>query len=419
MWQNNIAPNERVAIYGNNSDSYLNALQILWQKGGVAVLCSMRDPILVVDAWLDFIDCHKVIVLESAAHPFISHHAQIFFHEEKKLLPAFHFHPSAGTILRTSGSSSKPKSVFHTVAQHVANATGVIDVLHVNQRSRWLLSLPLYHVGGLSIAIRCWLAKANIVVPLAHFAIPESVYEAKITHVSLVSTQLIRLLDEQENVAILQKLKAIVLGGSAISPVLLAQIQAFDLPVVRTYGMTEMASQISATLLGGREGNLNSSGQLLPEREIKISENQEIWVRGPMLFSGYVEGAEILSATDRDGWFHTGDRGFIDEDQALHILGRLDNMFISGGENIYPESIEKEILSYPGIEEVIVVAKPHHEYGQSPVAFIKLRPHGHLNQDLLIAYLEKRLAKFKIPRQFLPWPRDVPSSGVKLIRRWF
>lgn len=412
-------PGERVAIYGGNSVSYLNALQYIWKQGGIAVLCPMRDPVSVIDAWLDFIDCHKVIVLENASQLFESSHAQVFFHEETKLRAEFNFHPSAGTILRTSGSSAKPKSVFHTVVQHQANGSGVVENLCVDKTSRWLLSLPLYHVGGLSISIRCWLANANIVLPLADFSIPETIQKAEITHVSLVSTQLMRLLDDKNNIAALQKLKAIVLGGSAISPGLLKQIHEFNLPVVRTYGMTEMASQISVTTLQSCDEYLNSSGQLLPGREMQFGENQEIWVKGPMLFSGYVEGTEIVSATDSDGWFHTGDRGFIDEHQALHVLGRLDNMFISGGENIYPESIEKEILSYPDIEEAIVVPRPHQEYGQCPVAFIKLKANTYLNQELLVAYLEKRLAKFKIPRQFLPWPSNVHSNEVKVARSWF
>ncbi len=419
MWQSEIGPSERVAIYGANSDAYLNALQTVWRKGGVAVLCPMRDPVSVIDEWLAFVDCHKVIVLDAVADSFESNHAKLFFHEENRQPKVFHFHPSAGTILRTSGSSSKPKSVFHTVEQHVANAIGVIEALRVDEKSRWLLSLPLYHVGGLSIAVRCWLAQAKVVVPPVNFEMQWAIREAGISHVSLVQTQLLRLLKNPSDIAALHLLKAIVLGGSDISPELLKRIQELHLPVVRTYGMTEMASQITATALNNFCENLDSSGRLLPGRELKIGEDQEIWVKGPMLFSGYVESTTIFSSRDPDGWFHTGDRGFIDDNQDLHVLGRLDSMFISGGENVYPESIERELLSYPDIEEAMVVARPHEEYGQCPVAFIKFKTDVDLDQEALVAYLEKRLARFKIPRQFLPWPSDVPSNGIKIPRSWF
>ncbi len=419
MRQIELKPCERIAIYGANSVLYLKALQTVWQQGGVAVLCPMRDPVSVIDEWLDFVDCHKVMVMNPGTEPFQSRHAQIFFHEEEGLADGFAFHPNAGTILRTSGSSSKPKSVFHTIEQHLANAKGAIAALGLDQKSRWLLSLPLYHVGGLGVVFRCWQAKAKVVVPPQKFELEGHIHEANISHISLVQAQLLRLLEKEKNLRALRRLKVIVLGGSAISPLLTKQMQELGIAVVRTYGMTEMASQITLTSLHESCPNLDSSGQLLPGRELKIGENQEILVKGPMLFSGYVEGSVLFPTRDADGWFHTGDRGFIDENLALHVLGRLDNMFISGGENIYPETIEKEILSYPDIEAVIVVARPHEKYGQCPIAFIKSKPPAVFNQAALVFYLAKRLAKFKIPKQFLPWPSDVPSNGIKVPRSWF
>ncbi len=273
-----------------------------------------------------------------------------------------------GTIIQTSGSTGKPKLAVHTFDNHHFNALGVVEALDVRPGDKWLLSLPLYHVGGLAILFRCLAADATLVlnrtVDEVHFA-------------SMVPTQLIR------NKSNLSYLKALLLGGASIPPHLIQP------PVIPTYGCTEMASTIA---LGKK---------VLKHSELKITDDGEIWVNGPTLFSGYLDAPH-------SGWFPTGDLGYWDN--GLVVTGRKDTMFISGGENIHPEEIEMHLMSLPGVENAVVVPVPHPEFGHRPIAFVK----GQAAKEDLMG----KLPKFKIPDRFLPWPERIDSSG-KVNRKVF
>ena len=125
---------------------------------------------------------------------------------------------------------------------------------------------------------------------------------------------------------------------------------ARGLPIHTSYGLTEMASQVTTTPPGASPGELRTAGRVLPGREVSISGGGEILVRGETLFAGYVDGEKVDRPLDADGWFHTGDLGDLDEDGYLRVLGRSDNLFISGGENIQPEEIEEALCSLEGVE---------------------------------------------------------------------
>jgi O-succinylbenzoic acid--CoA ligase len=397
--------NKRVAICGVNSHGYLAALLDVWQKGNVAVLCPTRDPAGITQTWLGSINCERVI------------HADHYSHRDS--FQVGDFPGSAGTILRTSGSSSKPKSVLHSLDQHLANARGVVSHLSFDASSRWLLSLPLYHVGGLGIFVRALVSGASVRVPTADQSVEQCIREGSATHVSLVATQLARLMRKPDNLPALRKLKAIVLGGGPAPRALIAHAIQENLSLVTSYGSTEMASQITATRLGDSAQGLLSSGSPLPGRELHIAPGGEICVKGPMLFSGYLDGEDLRSARDEAGWFHTGDRGTLDEHGQLHVQGRLDNMMISGGENIHPEEIEAALLEHPQVEMAMVVPVSHIDFGQRPAAFVKTYDDSPHSSDALRGHLAEHLAKFKIPTHFLPWPSDVPMHGIKVSRAWF
>lgn len=294
------------------------------------------------------------------------------------------------TALYTSGSSGQPKIALHQLEAHWINAIGSLENLKLAPGDRWLCSLPLFHVGGLGILFRCFAAGATAVLPAEgcrDLATCISRYE--ITHISVVATQLRRLLDS----ACPSALKAILVGGSAIPESLLKR--AANLPLFRSYGLTEMSSQVCTTL----PGMPTSSGHLLPFRELRIL-NGEILVRGPCLFAGYWRGDTLERAVDADGWFHSKDQGFVDAGGALHVTGRLDNLFISGGENIQAEEVEAALLSFPSIEQAVVVPVDDEEYGQRPLAFIDpLSPPAAADLDLFLARFKQPIAYQQLPTQ--------------------
>jgi o-succinylbenzoate---CoA ligase len=310
------------------------------------------------------------------------------------------------TIIFTSGSTGVPKAALHTFGNHYHSAIGSNANITLRPGDRWLHSLPLYHVGGLSILFRCLLAGATVALPRHGTPLGEAIAGFGATHVSLVSTQLLRLLREDAD---LTALGAVLMGGGAVSASLVDEAVVRGLPIYTSYGLTEMASQVTATPPGASPEALRTAGRVLPGREVSISEMGEILVRGETLFAGYVEDGKTDRPLDADGWFHTGDLGKLDEDGHLRVLGRKDNLFISGGENMQPEEIEVAICRLDGIDEAVVVPVPDPEFGKRPVAFVKID--GDEPGDLR-SRLERVLPRFKIPVAFHPWPEDT-RRGMK------
>ena len=320
------------------------------------------------------------------------------------------------TVVFTSGSTGEPKAALYAFGNHYLSAEGSNANIPLAPEDRWLHSLPLYHVGGLSIVFRCLLAGAAVALPEPDATLGEAIAKTGATHVSLVSTQLLRLLREEMLDA--SSLKAILLGGGPMPASLLDEAVSRALPVYASYGLTEMASQVTATRRGATREELRTAGRPLPYRELAISGDGEILVRGETLFAGYLDGDRLDLPLDEDGWFHTKDLGEFDADGNLRVRGRKDNLFISGGENVQPEEIEEALRQLEGIEEAVVVPVPDEEFGQRPVAFVRTDGRG-MEPEALARELELRLPRYKIPLSFYHWPEDVPRGRMKVDRAFF
>lgn len=310
----------------------------------------------------------------------------------------------AATVLFTSGSTARPKAVVHDLNAHLMSARGSNDNIRLGAGDRWLVSLPLYHVGGLAILFRCREAGAEAVLRDPERTFDEQITRDGITHLSLVPTQLQRLLDGGAD---LSSLNAILLGGAVIPPNLIERALAAGLPLHTTYGMTETASQVTTTRPGADLAELATAGSILAHRELSFA-GEQILVRGPVRFLGYVGGGRL----DPDAWFETGDTGYLDELGRLCVTGRLDNQFISGGENIHPEPIERALLACSGVHRAVVVPRNDPTYGKRPVAFVDATS---FTPEDWTTQLQATLPGFKVPDAFFPWPTDLPD-GLKIPR---
>lgn len=172
------------------------------------------------------------------------------------------------TVVHTSGTSGDPKAVLHTVGNHTASARGVNARLGLTAGDTWLLDLPMHHVGGLGVAVRCALAGAAMAIPDPGMGTAEALRRFRPTHASLVSTQLFRLLRDDPSAG--AALRAILLGGSAIAPGLLDAAVDARLPVCVGYGMTEATATVTMTEPGSGRAALYTSGPVLTERELRI-----------------------------------------------------------------------------------------------------------------------------------------------------
>jgi O-succinylbenzoic acid--CoA ligase len=185
---------------------------------------------------------------------------------------------------------------------------------------------------------------------------------------------------------------------------------AAGIAIQKSYGLTEMASQVATTRRLADRDELATSGEILPFREVRISDQGEISVRGATLFAGYVGRDSLERPFEDDGWFATGDLGRFDVRGRLIVSGRKDATFISGGENVHPEEIEEAILATGLVDRAVVVPIENEEYGQRPIAFVSPLP----NESTLRTLLKDRIATFKIPDSFLELP---PDTGLKPDRR--
>ena len=293
-------------------------------------------------------------------------------------------HPDLPALfMMTSGSTAEPKLAVLSLANLLANAEGSLALLDLKPNDRWLLNLPLFHVSGIGILLRCTLAQA---------AIAANDKDPRITHLSCVPTQLYRASPVYKN------LRCLLLGGAPIH-----SCPAY-LPIVVTYGLTEMGSMVLAKK-HTPDGYL---GFALPKREIKLAEDGELLVRGPCLFMGYWQKGTIQKP---DEWFATKDMAICDPLRGIKITGRKDWQFISGGENIQPEEIEKFLLSIESVEEAAVLPCKDPEFGARPVAFIV----GSVNAEKIKKELVKHLPKYKIPKHFL-FLKEIPKKGFKIDR---
>lgn len=302
----------------------------------------------------------------------------------------------------TSGSTGLPKAAVHTCEAHLASAQGVLSLMPYGDDDDWLLSLPLFHVSGQGILWRWLLAGARLTVREKQ---PLEQMLQGCTHASLVPTQLWRLLNLDEPV----DLKAVLLGGAAIPVELTLRAQEQGIKTWCGYGLTEFASTVCAKEADGKP----DVGYALPGREVRIVDG-EVWLKAKSMASGYWRDGGLAPLANAQGWFATRDRGEL-QDGRLTIVGRMDNLFFSGGEGIQPEELERVISGHPLIHQVFIVPLDDAEFGQRPVAVVECAE----NADIATfpAWVADKLARFQQPRHWLVLPAELKSGGIKISRR--
>ena len=302
----------------------------------------------------------------------------------------------------TSGSTGLPKAAVHTCGAHLASARGVLSLMPYGGDDDWLLSLPLFHVSGQGILWRWLLAGARLTVREKQ---PLEQALQGCTHASLVPTQLWRLLNGDSPIA----LNAVLLGGAAIPVELTQQAREQGVRTFCGYGLTEFASTVCAKEADGEA----DVGRALPGREVRVVDG-EVWLRAQSMASGYWRDGALIPLVNAQGWFATRDRGEL-HNGRLTVLGRMDNLFFSGGEGVQPESLERVIATHPQISQVFVVPLDDAEFGQRPVAVVECEPGTDITQ--FPEWIRDRLARFEQPVHWLVLPAELKNGGIKVSRR--
>ncbi len=310
--------------------------------------------------------------------------------------------PPASVVVFTSGSTGRPRGAVLSQRALMASAQASAENLGWRADDRWLLSLSPAHVGGLSILTRCLLARRPVV--LGSGDVVDTLGRARVTLVSWVPAQLARLLDTHPGWRAPPHLRAALLGGAPTPAALRVRARERGLRVLSSYGLTEACSQVTTEREPG-----DSSGPPLPGIEVRIREGR-IQVRGPTLLSGYVDGGSPVAA---DGWLTTSDLGRFDASGNLHVLGRADDVIVSGGENVHPLEVEAVLEADPLVREACVFGIEDATWGQRVAAALVLAPGA--DPDAIVMRAE--LAPFKRPRQLFVLDALAHTDSGKLDRR--
>jgi o-succinylbenzoate---CoA ligase len=331
------------------------------------------------------------------------------------------------TVIYTSGTSGRPKGARITYGNLWFGA--IASTLHLGHHPQdvWLATMPLFHVGGLSILFRGVIGAIPVI--LHERFEPERALAAiddGVTLLSVVPTMLQRMLETRGEAPWPATLRCVLLGGSAPPPRLIEESVRRGIPIAPTYGLTEATSQATTLLPGEAPRRPSSSGLPLPLTAVRIvsqagaappGEVGEIEIRGPTIFAGYIGDDHQRSSDPTDGWFRTGDAGYLDSDGYLYVVDRRDDLIISGGENLYPAEIERVLRQLPSVLDVGVIGVPDASWGSRPVAAVVWR--GDLDRARvdLLDHCRQHLPRYKIPDRFLFLSELPRSPSGKLLRR--
>ncbi len=260
--------------------------------------------------------------------------------------------------IATSGSTGAPKLV--TLSAKALRASAAAGLSRLGGSGHWVLALPAHYVAGVQVICRSILSDTSPVVLADHrdLVAATAALDGDRRYLAAVPTQLHRWLASAGDVAALREHDAVLLGGAAAHPKLLDRAAQLDIRVVTTYGMTETC------------GGCVYDGVALDQVAVALGAAGEIRLTGPMLFDGYAGRPDLTASVMRDGWLHTPDLGRFDHDGRLEVIGRGDEVIVSGGVNIALPAVEERLELMPELAYVVVTSRPDPEWGMSVVAVV-------------------------------------------------
>jgi fatty-acyl-CoA synthase len=321
-------------------------------------------------------------------------------------------------LIYTSGTTGKPKGALLTHANCFWTNMSFDATTGVHNDDVVLQVLPQFHVGGWNVqALLAWLKGATVVLerqfePGRALRLIEE--KRVTTMMGVPPTYLFMAQHERFAAADLSSLERAVVGGAPMPEALLATWAARGTAIVQGYGLTEAAPNVLCLPPERAVEKIGFAGKPYPFVDVRLSDEGELQVKGPNVFPGYWRNPEATAAAfTPDGWLRTGDVAEADEDGDYRIKGRLKDMYISGGENVYPAEVEATLHEHPAVQDAAVVGIPHERWGECGAAFVVA---DGVTEDELLEWCSARLAKFKVPAS-VRFVGEIPRNSLGKIQK--
>jgi long-chain acyl-CoA synthetase len=416
-----------LAVMLPNRVELVVAILAAWRLGGIAT--PVNPAFTAAEADFQINDCDAHLVINES--PDVSSAGRPAIHVDELAAPGPGPQPvtlpkdRVALLIYTSGSTGKPKGVMLDHANIDAMTTAFVDHMEITPQDHSLLILPLFHVNALMLGTFSPFrvgAQTSIVGKFSVSRFFEQVEKLRPTYFSSVPSILSMLVALPDDVQPdITSLRFAGCGAAPLCEELMTRAQErFGIVIVEGYGLTEATcasavnplrgprklGTVGPAMAGQRIEIMSSTGEILPR-----GERGEVVISGPVVMRGYLNLPEVTAQTIVDGWLHTGDVGILDDEGYLRIVGRIKDMIIRGGENIYPKEIESVLTAFDGVLDAAVVGRPHEILGEVPVAYIQAYPGTVLDVDRIAAHCRRNLAKVKVP-EVITLVEELPKNPI-------
>ncbi|MGI9336839.1 MAG: long-chain-fatty-acid--CoA ligase [Gammaproteobacteria bacterium] len=451
-----VKPGDRVAILATNSDRYLEFMFAVVWAGAVFVPVNIRLAPPEVEFWLAdsgsevlFIDepflpvmkalegrlerLREIVYVGDAATPAGMHDYETLLAAAEPAADAERGYEDLAGIYYTGGTTGRSKGVMLSHRNLVSNNTHVIAAMRFDFGMRWLHAAPMFHIAdSLATFSVTMVGGSHVFIPgFTPQDTAQAIADHRVTYVLLVPTMVNMLVNHPEvDTYDLSSLRDIVYGASPMPESVIVRAMEV-LPGCRfthAYGQTECAPLVTTTgpeyhvFEGPYAGRYKSAGRAVIGVQVKIADEQgnelprgtvgEVCSRGPNIMLGYWQRPDLTAEAIRDGWMHSGDAGYMDEDGFIYIVDRMKDMIITGGENVYTTEVEDVLYQHPAVVECAIIGIPDQTWGEAVHAVVRLREGAAATGNELLEHCRQHIAGFKCPRSFGFRDEPMPLSGA-------